>query len=125
MKEDNQTSTASNYKEGTKNIALLAQISVFSAFIFGIGAILGPIIVKLANENKYPELNDFFNELINFQLSIFIYALICIPLCFILIGIPLLFTVSIFWLVYTLLGLSKVCNYDYNYKYPMTIRMIK
>ncbi len=119
------TPSNTNEKENTKNVALLAQLSVFSTFIIPLGIILGPIIVKMMNEQKHPELKNFMNELINFQLSILIYSLICIPLCIIFIGFFLLSAISIVWLIFTIIGLSKVCNYQYDYKYPMTIRMIK
>ena len=125
MTEENQHTVSTNDKEGVKNAALFAQLSVFSTFIIPFGSIIGPIVVKAIYETKYPELKEFFNESINFQLSVIIYSLICIPLCFVLIGFPLIIAISIMWLVCTLIGLSKVCNYDYSYKYPLTMRMIK
>ncbi len=122
--ETNPSNT--NEKENTKNVALLAQLSVFSCFVgVPFGSILGPLIVKMMNEQKHPDLKNFMNELINFQLSILIYSVVSGILCLAFIGFLLLPVVGILWLIFTVIGLSKVCNYEYGYKYPMPIRMIK
>src|SRR5712672_961238 len=57
--------------------------------LMGVGIIL-PLVVYLAmrQESEYVAANA--REALNFHLSVLIYALCCIPLVFILIGIPLL-----------------------------------
>ena len=52
-------------------------------------------------------------------------ALISAVLCLILIGFVLLFVVYFGALVLTIIAAVKVSNGDYEYRYPMTLRLLK
>ena len=56
-------------------------------------------------------------------IGIAIYAIICIPLCFILIGFPMLFAVGIASLILTIIGLIRATEGKI-YRFPLTIRML-
>jgi uncharacterized Tic20 family protein len=62
-------------------------------------------------------------ELLNFQLSFLIYAIVCIPLCFVLIGIPLLIIVGLASFILTIIGLVKATEGKI-YRFPATIKML-
>ena len=64
-------------------------------------------------------------EALNFQITVSIAIAICIPLMFILIGIPLMFIVGIGALVLTIMAAVKVSNGNFDYRYPLTIRLLK
>lgn len=64
-------------------------------------------------------------EALNFQITVAIAFLICIPLMFVLIGIPLMFAVGIGALVLTIMAAVKVSNGNFEYKYPFAIRLLK
>jgi uncharacterized Tic20 family protein len=51
--------------------------------------------------------------------------LICIPLVFVIIGIPLMFAVGIGALIMTIIATVKVSNGDLEYKYPFALRLLK
>jgi uncharacterized Tic20 family protein len=86
-------------------------------------SLIGPLIVWLIKKDESAFINLQGRELLNFQLSILIYALICVPLCFILIGIPMLFAIGIASLILTIIGLVKATEGKI-YRFPLTIRML-
>ena len=60
----------------------------------------------------------------NFQISIGIYTLLSIPLCFICVGFVALGVVAIIDLVFLIIAAVKANN-GYHYRYPLSIRFIK
>ncbi len=61
--------------------------------------------------------------LINFQISLFIYAIGCGLLSCIVIGIPMLIAVAIAALVFSIIGLVRITEGKV-YRYPATLRLI-
>ncbi|MGR7811866.1 DUF4870 domain-containing protein [Lacinutrix undariae] len=59
-----------------KNIATFIHLSTFSRFIFPLGNIIAPIILWIVNKNKSQFIDAHGKQAINFQMSIFIYAII-------------------------------------------------
>lgn len=59
-----------------KNIATFIHLSTFSRFIIPFGNFIGPIILWSANKDKSEFVDQHGKQAINFQISIFIYALI-------------------------------------------------
>ena len=101
-----------------KNLALIMHVRSLVGF-----SLIGPLIVWLIKKDESAFINIQGRELLNFQLSILLYAVICIPLCFILIGIPMLFVVGIASLILTIIGLIRATEGKI-YRYPLTIRML-
>src|SRR5947209_18631964 len=87
------------------NEKIWSMLSHLSAF-FGVGIIL-PLVVYLAmrKESEYVACNA--REALNFHISLFIYAICCIPLIFILIGIPLLIAIALGSLVLAIVAAVK------------------
>src|SRR5436190_15125707 len=83
------TSTAldcSAQPQGNEKIwSILSHLSA----LLGVGFIL-PLVVYLAmrKESEYVAANA--QEALNFHISVFIYGICCIPLVFIIVGIPLI-----------------------------------
>lgn len=90
--------------------------------IIGVGLIL-PLVVYLAmkDESEYVAANA--KESLNFHLSLLIYTLCCIPLIFVVIGIPLLILLGIGSLVLAIVGAVKASDGGC-YRYPLTLRLI-
>ena len=59
-----------------KNIATFIHLSTFSRFIIPFGNFIGPIVLWAANKDKSDFVNEHGKQAINFQISIFLYALI-------------------------------------------------
>lgn len=59
-----------------KNIATFIHLSTFSRFFFPLGNIIGPLILWVLNKDKSSFVDKHGKQAINFQLSIFLYAII-------------------------------------------------
>lgn len=59
-----------------KNIATFIHLSTFSRFFIPFGNFIGPIILWSANKEKSEFVDAHGKQAINFQLSVFLYALI-------------------------------------------------
>ena len=101
-----------------KNLSLLMHVLSLVGF-----SLIGPLIVWLIKKDESAFIDKQGRELLNFQISLLIYVLICIPLCFILIGIPMLFAVGIASLILTIIGLIRATEGKI-YRFPLTIRML-
>ncbi len=85
--------------------------------------IIGPLIIWLMKKDQSPYLDAQGRELLNFQISYFIYAMISFVLIAVLIGIVLIFAVGIASLVFTIIGLVKAADGKV-YRFPLCIRML-
>ncbi len=97
---------------------LLCHLSFFVGLPF-----LLPLIVYLAMRNDSQYVAENAREALNFHISVLIYSLICIPLTFILIGIPLLVLIWLSSLILAIMAAVKVSN-GACYRYPLTIRLV-
>ena len=104
------------------NEKIWSMLSHLSAF-FGVGFIL-PLIVYLAmrKESEYVACNA--REALNFHISLLIYGLCCVPLIFILIGIPLLILLGLGSLVFAIIAAVKASD-GQCYHYPLTFRLVR
>ena len=59
-----------------KNIATFIHLSTFSRFFMPFGNFIGPIILWIANKDKSEFIDNHGKQAINFQISIFLYAII-------------------------------------------------
>jgi uncharacterized Tic20 family protein len=112
--------TESPFTPGTndKLLAILCHVSTF----LGVGLIF-PLILYLVKKNEPGPLGTVAKEVLNFHLSLVIYALCCIPLMFILIGFALVFAVGLFGAIMAVVAAIK-CSEGQLYRYPFCLRMI-
>lgn len=99
--------------------AVLCHLSGF----FGVPFLL-PLIVYLVMRGESPFVAAQARETLNFHLSLIIYGLLCLPLTFIVIGIPLLILLGLAGLVFAIIAALKVSEGG-SYRYPFTIRLIQ
>jgi uncharacterized Tic20 family protein len=59
-----------------KNIATFIHLSTFSRFFIPFGNLIGPIVLWVANKDKSEFINENGKQVINFQISILLYAII-------------------------------------------------
>lgn len=84
--------------------------------------IIGPLIIWLMKKDQSRYLDAQGRELLNFQISYFIYAMISVVLVAALIGIVLLLAVGVASLVLTLIGIVKAADGQV-YRFPLCIRL--
>ena len=103
------------------NDKIWSMLSHLSA-VLGVGILL-PLVVYLAmrKESEYVAVNA--REALNFHISVLIYSLCCLPLVFILIGIPMLLVIGFGSLVLAIIAAVKASN-GVCYRYPLTLRLV-
>lgn len=89
-----------------------------------ISGIIAPLIIWQIKKEDDPFIDQNGKEAVNFQISIGIYELVSIPLCFVCIGFVTLPAVMIFNIVFLIIAAIKANNGE-SYRYPLCIRFIK
>jgi len=98
--------------------------SVFSHLSSFIGLpFLLPLVVYLVmkGESEYVAANA--KEALNFHISVLIYLLCCVPLVFIVIGIPMAIVVGVCSLIFSIIAAIKASEGGC-YHYPLTLRLV-
>ena len=85
---------------------------------------LGPLILWLIKKEESDMGDDQGKEALNFQLTLLIAFFVCIPLVFLIIGVPLFFVVTIYGFIYAIIAAVRANEGEY-YRYPVCIRLIK
>jgi uncharacterized Tic20 family protein len=90
-----------------------------------VGGVIVPLIIWRRKKDQYPFCDEHGKEAVNFQISILMYAIVLVPLCFAFKGFILLpAVVYIFDLIFLLIAAVKARR-GKHYRYPLTIRFIK
>ena len=110
--------------QDAKKWATICHISALLGLFGGVGFIVGPLVVWLIKRNDDPFIDEQGTEAVNFQITMVIAFLICIPLLFILIGLPLMLLVGAVDIIFAIIAAMKA-NDGVHYRYPLSIRMIK
>lgn len=90
----------------------------------GIGWIVVPLIIWLIKRDESPFVDAQGKEVINFQISFTIYAMICGILIYVLIGIPMIILLSLAQIFLIIVAAIKVKE-GVSYRYPATIRFLR
>ncbi|PCJ63976.1 MAG: hypothetical protein COA58_14935 [Bacteroidetes bacterium] len=103
---------------------MFMHLSQFGSMIVPLGGIVLPIVMWSTYKDQDAEIDEHGKNIINWIISSTIYLFASIILCFVLIGIPLLFGIIICSIVFTIQGAIKANNGEV-YKYPLSIKFIK
>lgn len=104
--------------------SMLLHLSSFLSMTIPLAGIVLPIVMWATNKNESAVIDAHGKNVINWIISFMIYAFISAMLCFVLIGIPMLFALGICSIVFTIMGAVKANN-GIVWKYPMSIRFFK
>jgi uncharacterized protein len=115
--------------DATRMWALAAHLSALVSLAVGL-PFVGPLIVYLVKRDD-PFVRRHAAESLNFNLSVLIYAfvlgVVTVILMFVLVGfllIPLFAVLAIGWLVLVIMA-SVRASAGEEYRYPLTIRMVR
>ncbi len=103
---------------------MLCHLLALSGFVVPFGSIIGPLVMWLIKREEFPFVDDQGKEALNFGISVLIYAIVAGILTVIIIGIPLLIAIFVFWVVMVIIAAMKA-NAGIAYRYPLTLRLIK
>ena len=102
----------------------IAHLGSFATTIVPFGNVLLPLILMLVKKDESPFIEAQAKEALNFQLSIMVVAIGCIPLIFIGIGILLLIGLAVLDFVACIIAAIKASE-GKQFRYPLNFRWIK
>ena len=103
--------------------AMFAHIGTFSSMFVPLGNFIAPIVIWQMKKNESAFVVEQAKESLNFQITLMIYSIISILLCFIIIGFFLIFALVIFGMIIVIIAGVKA-NDGEHYRYPMALRLI-
>lgn len=104
---------------------MLTHLSQLLDLVTGIGGFLVPLILWLTQKDKVAGMDHHGKMILNFQISMFIYSLIAVPLIFLLgLGLIALLVIAIIMLVLPIVNAIKVSKGEMPY-YPLSIQILK
>lgn len=108
-----------------RQLIVLTHLSQLITLAVGFGSLLLPLILWLVNKERVYDMDGHGKSIINFQLSILIYSLICIPLILLLgLGLLGLIALGIISIVFPIINAIKASNGELP-NYPLSIQIIK
>ncbi len=93
----------------------------------GIGGIVGALIVWAIRKDRFPFVNEQGKEAINFQMTMFIYGLICFVIMFVFRPVAILLAAIVLIDILLTIIAAVRANEGYHHRYPQPfiIRFIK
>lgn len=108
-----------------KQLLVITHLSQLLDLITGIGGFIVPLIIWLTQKDKVYQMDEHGKMILNFQISMFIYSIVSIPLIFLFgIGIFFLIAIGILVLVFPILNAIRVSNGE-RPEYPLSIQFLK
>ncbi len=90
--------------------AMLAHLLALLGYVIWVGAYVAPLVIYLVYKDKSSFVAFHALQSLFFQLALLVLAAICIPLIFCLVGIPLVFLLSVGALAYVIVAAIKAHN---------------
>jgi uncharacterized Tic20 family protein len=112
------------YTQSERDWAMFCHLSSFAGFFFPLGGILGPLICWVSRKDGSSWVDTNGKASMNFQISLLLYIILAIPLCFILVGIPILIFLGILDIVCVIVASIRASKGEY-FKYPLSIPFIQ
>jgi hypothetical protein len=110
--------------ETERNWAMLCHLSAFAGFFFPFGGIIGPLICWLTRKDESLWVDKNGKASLNFQLSMLLYMVLAIPLCFILVGIPIVVFLGFLKVICIIIASVKASKGE-EFRYPISIPFIQ
>ena len=110
--------------ESERNWAMLCHLAAFAGYFFPFGGILGPLICWLSKKDESQWVNFNGKQALNFQLSILLYMVLAVPLCFIIVGIPILIFLGFLEVICIVIASVKASKGE-EFRYPLNSPFIQ
>lgn len=107
-----------------RQLLVLTHLSQLITLVIGFGSLLLPLFLWLTKKSDVYEMDEHGKRIINFQLSILIYSLICIPLILLLgLGILGLIVLGIISFIFPIVNAIRASNGE-TPQYPLSLNFI-
>jgi len=108
-----------------KSALVITHLSQLLDLITGFGGFIVPLILWLTQRDRILEMDEHGKSIMNFQISMFIYALICVPLTLLFgLGLLGLAVIAILCFVFPIINAIKANNGEQP-SYPLSMQIIK
>jgi len=105
-------------------LLVITHLCQLLTFLTGFGGLIVPLVLLSTQKDKVYGMDEHGKQIINFQLSVIIYAILCIPLIFLFgLGIIGLIVLGVISLIYPIINAIKVSNGE-TPKYPLSLNFI-
>ena len=108
-------------EQQTRQWGMLLHLSIFAGYLVPFGGLIVPILIWQLKKAELPLIDAHGKNAVNWIISHLIYIIACIPLIFVLIGIPLLIAIGVLSIVFPIVAAIKA-NSGELWKYPLSIR---
>lgn len=111
-------------KQKNNQLLIIMHLSQLITLVIGFGSLIVPFIIWLTQKENIDHIDTHGKNIINFQLSILLYCLICIPLILVF-GLGLLgfIVLSIISILFPIINAVKTSNGEHP-KYPLSLNFI-
>jgi uncharacterized Tic20 family protein len=107
-----------------RQLLVITHLSQLVTLVTGFGSLLVPLILWVTQKDKVYEMDAHGKNILNFQLSLLIYSIICLPLIFLLgLGVLGLIALGIIAIVFPVINAIKASNGEIS-KYPLSLNFI-
>lgn len=121
-------SVAKTLKEGkfglvSKDYNVLMHLSQYCSMIVPILGIVVPIVLWVMNKDNDPLVDAHGRNILNWNITLLIYFMICGFLMFLFIGFLLIWIPCILMVIYPIIGAAKASNGEV-WKYPFSFKIL-
>ncbi|MDX1769460.1 DUF4870 domain-containing protein [Arenibacter troitsensis] len=111
-------------KAENRQLLVLTHLSQLLDIVTGFGGFIVPLVLWLTQKDTVMNMDENGKSIINFQISMFLYILICIPLILLLgIGILGIIAIAVLCFVFPIINAIKVSNGEKPH-YPLSIKFV-
>jgi uncharacterized Tic20 family protein len=111
-------------KREDNQLLVITHLSQLLTVMTGFGGLIVPLIIWATQKNEINDLDEHGKAIINFQISLIILAIICVPLIFIIVGIVGLIILGILGLVMPIVNAINASN-KAPIHYPFSFKFLK
>lgn len=110
-------------KRDDNQLLVIMHLAQLLTFITGFGGLIVPLIIWLTQKEQVKDIDDQGKAIINFQISMIILAIICIPLCFVIVGFIGLAIIAVLSLVMPIVNAVNASN-RVPVNYPLSFKFL-
>ena len=107
-----------------KQLLVITHLSQLVTFVVGFGSLIVPLILWATQKETVWKMDEHGKSIVNFQISLIIYALICVPLILLFgLGLLGLIILGIIAFVFPIINAVKASNGE-KPNYPLSFNFI-
>jgi len=107
-----------------RQLLVITHLSQLVTLVTGFGSLIVPLIIWATQKEKVYQMDNHGKNIINFQLSLIVYCIICVPLIFLFgLGILGFIVLGIVAIIFPVINAIKVSNGE-TPTYPLSFSFI-